>query len=130
MAAAVGAFIPCYRGADIRYQGIHKIPAGFCVYIVEVLLVGAAADVVHIHHRLVDDDGAFIGIQANGAHIARHSAGCPNHIIGSHFHFRYADRIGHLGFVDSFVTPDKAQDQLALFRGKGHCLDAFKNGRL
>ena len=121
----VGAFVSGHSGADVRHLGIYEIPGGFRIHIVDILFVGPAAHIVHVHHGLVDEDDGLVFIKADGPHESRHRASFPDQIIGSHIHFVAAHGIHHFGIVDFLVPPDKAQHQFPFVGDKGHGLHAF-----
>ena len=60
MAVTMGAFVPGHGGADVCHLGVHEIPGGFRIHIVDVLFVGPAAHIVHVHDGMVDEDDGLV----------------------------------------------------------------------
>lgn len=101
MPFAVRALVPFMGRADVKDLGIDKVTTRFGVNIMGIHFIGTTADIVHIHDRGVNEDGALIKVESNRAHKARNGSCRPDLLVGSHHDFIGPNRIGDL---DSFTS--------------------------
>ena len=125
----MGTGIALSHQTDIGYIGGSKVATGVHIHQMVALFISAAANIMHLHHALVDYDDNFFGVQPYGAHVTAHGACLSQHFRLSHFHLGYAHSVHDLNLIHLVVAAYKAQDK-TLFALEGHCLHGFFHRQL
>ena len=110
LAAAVRAYIPFLDLADRFHTDIGEIASRVHMDVMLILLISAAAGILHFHHRRIHQDIKVLRpLQADGADVAGGEAHLLQILIGSHVHIDGIVNMLDLRFIHFVIATNHGQ---------------------